>query len=88
MDAAFSSGVDSLLRTQIALQTVTTDMQLITVCFAFGLFVKKSCPELKAKAQSAVTALLRSRVATQQGGWVSIFIFIFIFVVSMLRKFS
>ncbi|XP_077430275.1 uncharacterized protein LOC144056976 [Vanacampus margaritifer] len=72
---AFSRSVNALVQTQISQQAVDVapEMQLIKVCFAFGLFVKKSCPELKIKAQSAVSTLLyNSRVVTwvtQQGGW-------------------
>ncbi|KAM9799505.1 uncharacterized protein ACBT44_015864 [Syngnathus typhle] len=75
MEEAFSCGVDTYLKAQ-NFQNATDlapEIQVIKVCFAFGLFVKKSCPELKTKAQRAVTALLNNnRVATwlnQQGGW-------------------
>ncbi|XP_077386157.1 uncharacterized protein LOC144024014 [Festucalex cinctus] len=72
---AFTCKVNALVQTQISQQAfdVAPEMQLIKICFAFGLFVKKSYPELKNKAQSAVSTLLNnSRVVTwvtQQGGW-------------------
>lgn len=52
-------------------------MQLIRASIAFGLYVKKSSPELKSKVQNAMAAFLNRRVGSwiaENGGWVSVFI--------------
>lgn len=70
---AFSHGVDALFQSQVAQQAeISPEMQLIKASVAFGLHVKKCCPDLKATVQGAMTAFLNRRVGTwvtQQGGW-------------------
>ncbi|XP_054473055.1 uncharacterized protein LOC129105860 isoform X2 [Anoplopoma fimbria] len=72
-EAAFSHGVDAICQTQVAQRAeVVSEMQLIKASVSFGLYVKKSCPELKHKIQSVMSSFLTARVGpwvTQQGGW-------------------
>lgn len=73
VEAAFSNGVDLLCQTYIAQRAeVAPEMQLIRASVSFGLYVKKSCPELKNQIRRAMTAFLNRRVGTwvtKQGGW-------------------
>ncbi|KAM7006242.1 uncharacterized protein LKV04_002870 [Tautogolabrus adspersus] len=73
VDAAFSHGVDTLFQSQVLEKAeVAPEMQLIRASVAVGRYVKKSCPDLKSKVQSAMTSFLNRRVGawvTQQGGW-------------------
>ncbi|XP_061910651.1 uncharacterized protein LOC133654342 isoform X2 [Entelurus aequoreus] len=72
MEVAFSRGVDTLLQTQVQNEAVAPEMQMIKVCVAFGLFVKKSFPEQKNQVQRAVTAFFNSRLnpwISERGGW-------------------
>lgn len=74
VEAAFSNGVDLLCQTYIAQRAeVAPEMQLIRASVSFGLYVKKSCTELKNQIRRAMTAFLNRRVGTwvtKQGGWV------------------
>lgn len=82
VDAAFIQGVEALCKNPVSQRAeVAPEMQLIKASVAFGLYVKKSSPELKNKVQSAMTAFLTRRVGpwvAQQGGWVRRFFLIFI----------
>lgn len=73
LEAAFGDGVEAICQTKVAQQAdVASEMQLIRASVAFGLYIKKSSPELKSKIQSAMTAFLNRRVGpwvSQQGGW-------------------
>lgn len=73
VDAAFTQGVESLFQSPASQPAeVTPEMQLIQASVALGLYIKKSCPELKIKVQNAMAAFLNRRVGTwvvQQGGW-------------------
>ena len=58
---------------------VASDIQLIKVSVALGLYIIKSSPELKQTVQDAMAAFLNRRVS-KQGGWVSrVFIFLVYF---------
>lgn len=78
VNEAFSQGVDTFVQAQASQSAeVVPEMQLIKASVSFGLYVTKSCPELKNKVHSAVTAFINRRVGTwvnQQGGWVSLFL--------------
>lgn len=73
VNAAFDLGVLTLCETNVSQGAeVTSEIQLIRASVAFGLYVKKSSPELKNKVQSAMMAFLNRRVSgwvSQQGGW-------------------
>lgn len=73
IDTAFSQSVEAICQTHVAQRAeVAPEMQLISATVAFGLYVKKACPELKNKVQGAMSAFLNRRVGpwvTQQGGW-------------------
>uniref|UniRef100_A0A1A8BLQ4 Uncharacterized protein n=1 Tax=Nothobranchius kadleci TaxID=1051664 RepID=A0A1A8BLQ4_NOTKA len=73
VDQAFSKGVETLCQAHASKGAeVAPEMQLIKASVAFGLYVKKSAPELKAQVQSALTNFLTRRVGSwvaQQGGW-------------------
>uniref|UniRef100_A0A8D3BP59 Uncharacterized protein n=1 Tax=Scophthalmus maximus TaxID=52904 RepID=A0A8D3BP59_SCOMX len=75
-EAAFSHGVEALCKTRVSQGAeVAQEMQLIRASVDFGLYIKKSYPELKNKVQSAMTSFLNRRVGTwvaEQGGWVSV----------------
>ncbi|KAM8868501.1 bcl-2-like protein 15 [Synchiropus picturatus] len=70
---AFSGGVDAVVQAHgLSQAEVAPEMLLIKVSVAFGLYIKKCCPELKRKAQSAMTGYLNERVGAwvaEQGGW-------------------
>ncbi|CAJ1051656.1 hypothetical protein EXN66_Car005336 [Xyrichtys novacula] len=72
-EAAFSCGVEALCQSQVAQKAeVSPEMQLIRASVAFGLYIKKSSPDLRNKVQSTMIAFLNRRVGTwvtQQGGW-------------------
>ncbi|XP_071350392.1 bcl-2-like protein 15 [Trachinotus anak] len=72
-EAAFSRGVEALYQAPVTQRAeVAPEMQLIRASVAFGLYVKKSSPELKNKVQNAMTAFLNRHVGSwvaQQGGW-------------------
>ncbi|AWP03096.1 putative bcl-2-like protein 15 [Scophthalmus maximus] len=72
-EAAFSHGVEALCKTRVSQGAeVAQEMQLIRASVDFGLYIKKSYPELKNKVQSAMTSFLNRRVGTwvaEQGGW-------------------
>lgn len=74
MDAAFSHCVDAVCETQASKAAeVAPELQLIKASVAFGLYVKKSAPELKAVVQRALAGFLNRRVGSwvaQHGGWV------------------
>ncbi|XP_024239904.1 uncharacterized protein LOC112221795 isoform X1 [Oncorhynchus tshawytscha] len=66
----FARTVDSLCAAQRA--EVAPEMQLLRASVALGLYVKKTCPDLRATIQSCMTAFINTRLAgwiTQQGGW-------------------
>nr|XP_046168088.1 bcl-2-like protein 2 [Oncorhynchus gorbuscha] len=66
----FARTVDSLCAAQRA--EVAPEMQLLKASMALGLYVKKTCPDLRATIQSCMTAFINTRLAgwiTQQGGW-------------------
>ncbi|XP_031682969.1 uncharacterized protein LOC116374427 [Oncorhynchus kisutch] len=66
----FARTVDSLCAAQRA--EVAPEMQLLRASMALGLYVKKTCPDLRATIQSCMTAFINTRLAgwiTQQGGW-------------------
>ncbi|XP_078022469.1 bcl-2-like protein 15 [Epinephelus lanceolatus] len=73
LDKAFSDGVDAVCQSQVSKQAeIASEVQLIRASVAFGLYVKKSCPELKGQVQKAMTSFLNRHVAswvTKQGGW-------------------
>ncbi|KAM7422249.1 hypothetical protein PAMA_010359 [Pampus argenteus] len=73
VDAAFSNGVQALCQTQVSQGAeVAPEMQLIKAAVAFGLHVKKSCPELKNKVHRALPAFINKRAGpwiVKQGGW-------------------
>ncbi|KAM9758790.1 uncharacterized protein ACNS7B_005693 [Menidia menidia] len=73
VEAAFSSGVDAVCKAHTSKgPEVAPEMQLIRASVAFGLYVKKSSPELKSKVQTAMAAFLNRRVGSwveRQGGW-------------------
>ncbi|KAK5872743.1 hypothetical protein PBY51_013416 [Eleginops maclovinus] len=73
LEAAFSKGVETIFQTQVVQKAeVAAEMQLIRATVTFGLYVKKTAPELKNKVRSAMTAFLTRRVGSwveQQGGW-------------------
>nr|XP_015815018.2 uncharacterized protein LOC107385565 [Nothobranchius furzeri] len=73
VDQAVSKGVETLCQAHASKGAeVAPEMQLIKASVAFGLYVKKSAPELKAQVQSALTNFLTRRVGSwvaQQGGW-------------------
>lgn len=75
MDAAFSHGVDALCEAHSSKSAeIAPEMQLIKASVAFGLYVKKSAPELKTAVQTALVSFLNRRVGSwvnQKGGWVS-----------------
>ncbi|KAM9362101.1 uncharacterized protein ABDE67_000117 [Symphorus nematophorus] len=69
-ETAFSNSVEALCKTQSA--EVVSEVQLIKASVAFGLYVMKSCPEMKRTVQGAMSSFLNRRVrtwVTQQGGW-------------------
>lgn len=74
-EQAFSHGVEVLCQTPVAQGAeIAPEMQIIKASVAFGLYVKKSCPELRTTVQTAMLAFLVRRVGgwiAQQGGWVS-----------------
>ncbi|XP_038862871.1 uncharacterized protein LOC120058338 isoform X2 [Salvelinus namaycush] len=66
----FARSVDSLCAAQGA--EVAPEMQLLRASMALGLYVKKTCPDLRATIQSCMTAFINTRLAgwiNQQGGW-------------------
>ncbi|KAK6318778.1 hypothetical protein J4Q44_G00099890 [Coregonus suidteri] len=66
----FARSVDSLCAAQSA--EVAPEMQLLRASMALGLYVKKTCPDLRATIQSCMAAFINTRLAgwiTQQGGW-------------------
>uniref|UniRef100_A0A1A7XV07 Bcl-2-like protein 15 n=1 Tax=Iconisemion striatum TaxID=60296 RepID=A0A1A7XV07_9TELE len=73
VDQAFSNGVETLCQAHVSKGAeVAPEMQLIKASVAFGLYVKKSAPELKTQVQHALTNFLTRRVGSwvaKQGGW-------------------
>ncbi|KAK2862330.1 hypothetical protein Q5P01_001863 [Channa striata] len=73
VELAFSQSVDALCNTHVSQRAeVAPEMQIITASVAFGLYIKKSSPDLRNKVQSAMIAFLNRRVGTwivKQGGW-------------------
>ncbi|KAM4588133.1 uncharacterized protein PAE49_002707 [Odontesthes bonariensis] len=76
VEAAFSKSVEALCETHASKGTeVAPEMQLIKASVAFGLYVKKSSPELINKVQGAMATFLNRRVGAwvqQQGGWTKV----------------
>ncbi|KAM9813354.1 bcl-2-like protein 15 [Neosynchiropus ocellatus] len=75
LEEAFSNGVDAVVQAQAHTQAeVAPEMLLIKASVAFGLYIKKCCPELKRKAESAMTGYLNEHVGSwvaEQGGWIN-----------------
>lgn len=72
VDAAFSHGVDAVCQRVSQQAEVAAEVHLIRASVALGLYVKKTCPELKGQVQTAMTSFLNRRVGswvTKQGGW-------------------
>ncbi|KAM9408227.1 uncharacterized protein KZ484_025340 [Pholidichthys leucotaenia] len=73
VEAAFDKSVEALCQCHVPqCAEVAQEMQLIKVSVAFGLYIKKSAPELKDKVMRAMTSFLNRRVGSwvaQQGGW-------------------
>lgn len=68
----FARSVDSLCAAQRA--EVAPEMQLLRASMALGLYIKKTCPDLRPTIQSCMAAFINTRLAgwiNQQGGWVS-----------------
>lgn len=85
-EAAFSSGVEALCKAPVIQKAeVAPEVQLIRASVAFGLYIKKSCPELKSKVQNTMAAFLDRRVGSwvaENGGWVSTCVRVSVFRVS------
>ncbi|KAG7238346.1 hypothetical protein INR49_031062 [Caranx melampygus] len=75
-EAAFSTGVEALCQSPaIQRAEVAPEMQLIRASVAFGLYIKKSCPELKSRVQNTMLAFLNRRVGSwvaENGGWTKV----------------
>ncbi|KAK7877441.1 hypothetical protein WMY93_031861 [Mugilogobius chulae] len=73
LEQALSSGVDALVQTQVGHKAeVSPELQLIKASVALGLYMKKTCPDVRGQLQSAIGNFLNQRVGqwvTQQGGW-------------------
>ncbi|KAM6947020.1 uncharacterized protein PEZ65_000718 [Lycodopsis pacificus] len=73
MEMMFSRGVDAICKTRVCQQPeVSSEMQLINASVAFGLYLKKSSPQLKMNIQRVMSAFITNRVGpwlAQQGGW-------------------
>eukprot|EP00063_Salmo_salar_P014548 XP_013989383.1 PREDICTED: uncharacterized protein LOC106566081 [Salmo salar] len=66
----FARSVDSLCAAQRA--EVAPEMQLLRASMALGLYIKKTCPDLRPTIQSCMAAFINTRLAgwiNQQGGW-------------------
>ncbi|KAM8757608.1 uncharacterized protein AB9X84_010385 [Acanthopagrus schlegelii] len=68
-EAVFSKSVVALCQAPVPQSAeVASDIQLIKVSVALGLYIIKSSPELKQTVQDAMAAFLNRRVS-KQGGW-------------------
>ncbi len=79
-EQAFIQGVEAICQTPVSKGAeVAAEVQLIRASVAFGLYVIKSCPELKNTVSDVMNTFLNRRVGTwvtKQGGWVSKFFLI------------
>ncbi|KAL0978812.1 hypothetical protein UPYG_G00176050 [Umbra pygmaea] len=69
----FAHSVDSICKAFVTQKAeVAPEFQLLRASMALGMYVKKTCPEMKTAIQSAMTNFINSRLThwiTQQGGW-------------------
>lgn len=72
-EAAFERGVELLCKSHVAQKAdIAPEMQLIQASAAFGLYLKKSYPEMKENVKTAMASFLNRRVGkwvTEKGGW-------------------
>ncbi|KAJ7998897.1 hypothetical protein DPEC_G00209740 [Dallia pectoralis] len=70
----FGRSVDSLCSSHVAQKLeVAPEFQLLKASMALGLYVRKTCPDLKDSIQITMAAFIKSRLAgwiSRQGGWV------------------
>ncbi|KAJ0023637.1 hypothetical protein NQD34_003536 [Periophthalmus magnuspinnatus] len=62
LDAALTQGIDTLVQSQVGQRTeVAPELQLIKAAVAFGLYLKKTCPNLSSQLQPSIGNFINQR---------------------------